>query len=333
VALDRLHEPGSLAQDRRVDSAVVDASISAIDTKMIGLDLVTSAYLLHGDEPALVETGPSTSEAAVAGGLEQLGIGPSDLAHVVVTHIHLDHAGGVGRLSGRFPRATIWVHERGAPHLAEPSRLVASTARVYGEETMRAWFGAVEPAPSERIAPVGDGDVIPLGSRSLEVLYTPGHASHHVALIDSQTGGIFVGDALGIHLPDVGVLRPATPPPDIDVEVAVRSIERIRERASSTLLLSHYGAVPEIDAMCDLSIVRIRGWADQVREGLRSSDDLDRIARLLEKRGTADALADAGPGADLDRYDMLASYRINAAGLIRYWKKRWEREAAGGSSQ
>jgi len=294
---------------------------------MIGQDLVTSAYLLRGDEPALVETGPSTSSTAVIEGLERLGIGPADLAHVVVTHIHLDHAGGVGTLARRHPGATIWVHERGAPHMVDPTRLVSSTARVYGEETTHAYFGDVEPAPAERIRSISDGDVIRLGGRSLDVLYTPGHASHHVALVDSETGGVFVGDALGIHLPDVGVLRPATPPPDIDVEVALRSIERIRRRARSVLFLSHYGPVPEVDAMCDLSIARMRGWAGVVGTALRSSKDLDEIARLLEERGTNDVLEDAGPGADMARYDMLASYRVNAAGLIRYWRKRWERES------
>lgn len=303
----------------------------AVDTKMIGLDLVTSAYLLRGDQPALVETGPTTSSASVIDGLERLGMGASDLAHVIVTHIHLDHAGGVGTLAKRYPRATIWVHERGAPHLVDPSRLVSSTARVYGEETAHAYFGDVEPAPAARIRAIGDGDVVDLGSRSLDVVYTPGHASHHVALVDSQTGGVFVGDALGVHLPDVKVLRPATPPPDIDVEVAVDSIERIRERARSVLYLSHYGEVPEVDAMCDLSIVRIRGWAEVVGTALRSSNEVDKIVRLLEERGTSDALEDAGPGADMTRYDILSSYEVNAAGLIRYWRKRWEREAAEAS--
>jgi len=305
----------------------VDHSVVPIDTKMVGRDMVTSAYLLRGDEPALVETGPSTSGGAVTDGLAKLGIGPADLAHVVVTHIHLDHAGGVGILAGRYPSAIIWVHERGAPHLIDPARLVASTARTYGEEIARRYFGDVEPAPPDRIRSVEDGDVIALGTRSLEVLYTPGHASHHVALIDSETGGVFVGDAIGVHLPDVKVLRPATPPPEFDVEVAVASIERIRERARSVLFLSHYGEVPEVDAMCDLAIVRIRGWADDVGSALRSSEDLDEIARLLEKRGTAETLEDAGSGTDMERYDMLSSYRVNAAGLIRYWRKRWEREA------
>jgi glyoxylase-like metal-dependent hydrolase (beta-lactamase superfamily II) len=306
--------------------------ISGIDTKMLGREMVTSAYLLHGDEPTLVETGPSLSRDAVGEGLAELGIGRDDLAHVVVTHIHLDHAGGVGTLARSFPRATIWVHHRGAPHLVDPTKLVSSVERVYGAERAHAYFGGVEPAPAERIRSVDDGDVIRLGARSLEVLYTPGHASHHVALVDSETGAVFAGDAIGVHLPDVKVLRPATPPPDIDVELAVQSIERIRDRTRSVLLLSHYGTVPEFQAMCDLAILRIRGWAEDVREALGRTDDVDEIVKVLQERVTAEDLADAGEGADMEKYEMLSSVQVNAMGLIRYWRKRWEREAAESAS-
>ena len=176
---------------------------------MAGRSRLTSAYLLEGSEPTLVETGPTTSVEAVTTGLRSLGLQPNDLAHIVVTHIHLDHAGGVGRLSQGFPRARVWVHERGAPHLADPTKLVASAARVYGEEQMRSLFGPVDPVPADRLRSVSDGDRISLGTRSLEVMYTPGHASHHVALVDSASGAVFTGDALGIHLPDASVLRPA----------------------------------------------------------------------------------------------------------------------------
>src|SRR6266511_5569642 len=172
------------------------ARLSAIDTRMTGRFRMTSAYLVHAREPALVETGPTTSAEAVTAGLAALGMGPEDLAHIVVTHIHLDHAGGVGRLAQRFTRATIWVHQRGAPHLAEPEKLVASATRVYGRERLQRLFGPVDPAPSDRIRAVNEGDTIRLGTRSLEVLYTPGHASHHVSLVDSLSGALFTGDAL-----------------------------------------------------------------------------------------------------------------------------------------
>src|SRR5262245_40852020 len=168
---------------------------------MAGKTNITSGYLLHGREPALVETGPTTSVQAVTAGLGSLGLGPPDLAHIVVTHIHLDHAGGVGTLARHFPTATVWVHERGAPHLADPQKLVASATRVYGEERLQRLFGPVEAVPPDRVRAVADGDAIPLGDRHLDVLYTPGHASHHVALVDSRSGAVFTGDALGIHLP------------------------------------------------------------------------------------------------------------------------------------
>jgi len=315
------------ASARRATFAVADG-LSAIDTVMTGRFLVTSAYLLDAVEPALVETGPSTSAEHVERGLAQLGMGPGDLAHVIVTHIHLDHAGGAGTIARRYPNARLWVHERGAPHLADPTKLVASTARTYGEDRMRRFFGVVEPVPAERLTAISDGDRIPLGDRDLSVFATPGHASHHVCLEDSRTGAVFAGDALGVHLPDVGVLRPATPPPEFDIELAVESIERIRDHARTMLLLSHFGPVEETDALCDLAIRRIRGWGNAVREALRTTDDIEEIAAILERRGAAEYLEDSGEPIDMERYDGLSSIKMNAAGLARYWRKRAEREAA-----
>lgn len=300
--------------------------ITAIDTKMIGRYQVTSAYLLDAAEPILVETGPATSAEAVTRGLERIGVASDGLAHIVVTHIHLDHAGGVGTLAARFPNATIWVHERGARHLADPSRLLSSTARVYGEERMREFFGDVIPAPAARIHVIAEGDTVQLGDRALSVLETPGHASHQVGLVDSWTGAVFTGDALGVHLPDVKVLRPATPPPEFDIELAVDSIERLRARAQTVLLLSHFGPVPDVDRVCALAVERIRRWGEVVREALRATDDIDEIARLLEREGAREYLADSGQPIDLEKYDVLSSIKMNAAGLIRYWKRRAERE-------
>jgi glyoxylase-like metal-dependent hydrolase (beta-lactamase superfamily II) len=298
------------------------AGITGVDTQMAGRPRLTSGYLLHGDEPALVETGPTTSAEAVISGLDEIGLGPDDLAHIVVTHIHLDHAGGVGTLCRHFPRATVWVHDRGAPHLADPERLVRSVARVYGEERMRELFGPVEPVPAERLRPIAEGDLIPLGGRSLEVIYTPGHASHHVALVDSLSGAVFTGDALGVHLPDARVLRPATPPPDIDIELGVASIERIRERARTVMLFSHFGPVSAVDELCSIAASRLRKWADIVRRGLDETDDLARIAELLERETASEF--DGVPASDRESYEVASTMQMNAAGLIRYWKKKSE---------
>jgi glyoxylase-like metal-dependent hydrolase (beta-lactamase superfamily II) len=299
--------------------------ITGVDTRMAGMTSITSAYLLHGSEPSLVETGPTTSVEAVKDGLASLGLSGEDLAHIVVTHIHLDHAGGVGTLARHFPHAAVWVHQRGAPHLAEPGKLVASATRVYGEERLNRLFGPVEPVPTDRLRSVDDGDRIPLGDRVLDVLYTPGHASHHVALVDSRSGAVFTGDALGIHLPDDRVLRPATPPPDIDIEAGLESIERIRAHARSVLLFSHFGPVTEVEELCSIAASRLRKWADIVREALGQTDDFDRVAELLERQTASEF--DAAPSVDPSRYDVLSDMRMNASGLVRYWKKRAESEA------
>ena len=305
------------------------AGITAIDTRMAGRPNVTSAYLLEGAELTLIETGPTTSAESVHSGLRSLGVDAGDLAHVVVTHIHLDHAGGAGRIASLYPNATVWAHERGAPHMADPTRLVQSAGRVYGEQRLHELFGPVEPVAGDRLRALTEGDRVRIGGRQLDVLYTPGHASHHVALVDSDTGAVFAGDALGIHLPDVGVLRPATPPPDIDVELGVQSIERIAERARSLLMFSHFGPISdpaEIQELCQLAARRLRRWADIVREGMEETDDAKRLGDILQA-ATADELADvAEPDAAMERYELLATMESNAAGLARYWKKRAERD-------
>jgi glyoxylase-like metal-dependent hydrolase (beta-lactamase superfamily II) len=307
----------------------VARGITAIDTFYTGRERYTAAYLLHGDEPAIVETGPATSFEAVVSGLERLGVGPAELAHVVVTHIHLDHAGGVWRIADRFPNATVWVHERGARHLADPTRLVASVASIYGAQTMASLFGPVEPVAAQRIRAVAEGDLIPLGGRNLETLYTPGHAKHHVALVDSSTGAVFTGDALGIHPPDARVLRPATPPPDYDLELAMASIERIRERARGAMVLfSHFGPVDEVDRICDLALERFRSWTGAVGDALERTDDLDEIVEVLQGVARADAETGAEATLDLRAMETLSSIRLNAMGIVGYWTKVRERAEA-----
>ena len=300
--------------------------ITAIDTFMGGRARYTAAYLLDAGEPTLVETGPGTSVEPVAAALGHLGIGPDGLAHVVLTHIHLDHAGGVGELSRRFPNATVWVHERGAPHLVDPTRLVASTARAWGEAEMRELFGPTAPVEGARVRPLRDTDVIALGDRELAVLDTPGHASHHVALVDSRTGAVFTGDALGIHVPDLPVLRPATPPPEFDLDRYVTSIARIREAARSILLFAHFGPLADVQATCDLAIRRVRDWAGVAERAMRGTEDPEELAALLERAALDDIETGAEATLDLevleDRLRLLSSVRMNAQGLARYWRER-----------
>ncbi|MBA3737489.1 MAG: MBL fold metallo-hydrolase [Actinobacteria bacterium] len=304
--------------------------ITAIDTFMGGRARYTAAYLLDAAEPTLVETGPGTSVEPVAESLAKLGMTSDELAHIVLTHIHLDHAGGVGQLAARFPSATVWVHERGAPHLVDPSRLVASTARVWGEQEMRELFGPALPVDKGRVRSLLDADVIRMGDRELGVLDTPGHASHHVALVDSRTGAVFTGDALGIHVPDLPVLRPATPPPEFDLERYVASIERIRAAARSILLFAHFGQLVDAAATCDLAIRRVRDWAAVVEGALRETEDPDELTARLEAAALADIETGAEATLDLamleDRLRLLSSIKMNAQGLTRYWKRRLDRK-------
>lgn len=314
--------------------AEVAPGITAIDTGMAGQRELNAVYLVAASEPCLVETGPGADGPVVCEALEGLGIAREDLAHVVVTHIHMDHAGGAGALLARYPRATLWVHERGAPHVVDPSRLIASTARTYGQDRMRDLFGETLPCPTGRVRPVADGDRITLGDRRLEVVHTPGHASHHIALLEDATGSLFTGEAIGSYLPWGDCYRPALPPPEVDVEAALDSIARMRRRRPTSLLTSHFGVVADPGEGFDRSAERVRAWSEVVRRSLAAypAQTDDALAELLLAQARREYEADSGRSfdRDRDRYDALGSIWMNAQGLGRYWRKRAEREAADG---
>ena len=313
----------------------VAPGVTMIDTGMAGERALNAVYVFGGAQPCLVEAAPEADGSAVLAGLEQLGIGPNDLAHVVVTHIHMDHAGGAGALLERFPGTRVWVHERGAPHLANPTRLVASTARTYGAGRMHELFGGMRACEPERITAVTDGDLIDLGDHRLRVLHTPGHASHHIALHDEAGGAVCTGEAIGSYLPWATAFRPALPAPEVDVELALASIERIRAVGPSAVLTSHFGPAPHPDRACEVAAERIRAWAEAVRTSLTAESDAstEAIASSLRDLAGREFLDDAGRplDAELDRYDALGSIAMNAAGLARYWRKRWEAETGGPS--
>ena len=302
----------------------VAKGITAIDTRMAGISRLTSAYLVESFAPAIIETGPATSADTLTEALNTLGIGSLDLAHIVVTHIHLDHAGGAGHIAERFPNATVWVHEAGARHLADPSRLMASATRVYGEQRLGSLFGAMKGVAADRIRVFNDGAAIDLGSRKLVAIDTPGHASHHIAIQDSATGVVFTGDAMGVHLPDVPVLRPAAPPPEFDVDKALDSIERIRRHARGSLMLSHFGPISSVDETCAEAARCIKEWSEIVRMAMTKTDDVLELAAAL-RRATSGDQANI-QASDQERFEILGSYELNAAGLSRYWRKREERE-------
>ena len=275
-----------------------------------GWQRVTAGYLIDGPSPVLVETGSQSSVPALMAALAELGVTADALASVVVTHIHLDHAGGVGDVAAAFPGATVYVHELGARHLADPTRLVDSAGRVYGD-LLDSLYGRLAPTPAERIRALDDGEAIDVGDgRQLTAVHSPGHAKHHLALHDSASGLLFVGDAVGVRLPDVGVLRPATPPPDFDLELALGSLQRFADRRPSALALAHFGVVPgePADTLAEADDA-LRRWAEVAERAWRAGQP---VAEALE----------AAFGAAHARVEILNGIHSNAAGLRRWLEKR-----------
>src|SRR5215470_8248564 len=262
---------------RNSDSGVTPLGheVYEIDTRMAGYSQITAGYLIRAERPCLVEPGTAPSAPVVRDALAGLGVGPGDLATVVVTHIHLDHAGGVGDIAGLFPRAEIVVHERGARHLADPSRLMASARQVYGD-ALDFLFGVLAPVPNDRIRALDDTGSVDLGGgRRLDSHYSPGHARHHVGLVDSLSGDLYVGDAAGVYIPETGDLRPATPPPDFDLEVALASLRKFSALRPTRLLFSHYGPVDDVDAILARSAEEILVWVEGTRAARAAGLDLD----------------------------------------------------------
>lgn len=288
-----------------------------IDTLMGGYAGITAGYLIRSDRPCLVETGTSLSAPTVIESLERLGVAAQDLGTVVVTHIHLDHAGGVGDIAAAFPNAQIVVHEKGARHLIDPSRLVASAHRVFGP-VMGELFGDLKATDAERIVALGDTGSVDLGGgRRLDAFHAPGHASHHVGLLDSQTGDLYTGDAAGVYIPEADAVRPATPPPDFDLDLALGSMQRMREVQARRLLFSHYGPVTDVDVMLDRSEHVLRRWVDLVRDARDQSMDLDHAVAMVRERTSISFPGDADEQA-IEKWEVLSSTAANVAGISRW---------------
>ncbi|MER6811345.1 MBL fold metallo-hydrolase [Spirillospora sp. NPDC000708] len=289
-----------------------------IDTLLAGHSGITAAYLILADRPCLIEPGTAGSAPVVQRALSELGVGADDLASVVVTHIHLDHAGGVGDIAALYPQAEIVVHEKGARHLADPSRLMRSARMVWGD-ALDTLFGELKPTDSARIRAVEDTGVVDLGGgRRLESHYSPGHAKHHVGLVDSGTGDLYVGDAAGIYIPETADVRPATPPPDFDLDTALASLGRFRDLGPERLLFAHYGPVTEVEGTLERSAEELRVWVDAVRDARDRGLELDHaVAAVVERTKDRYAINSADLDPELAaKYDVLNSPANNVAGIM-----------------
>ena len=254
----------------------------------------------------LVDCGPGSTVGTL---LEALGDErPRVLA---LTHIHLDHAGAAGALVERFPELEVWVHERGAPHLVDPSKLMASATRLYGDEMDRLW-GTMVPVPPQNVRVLHGGEEL----EGLEVAYTPGHASHHVSYRHARSGTVFAGDVAGVRIAPSEYILPPTPPPDIDLEAWQESIARIRAWNPRHLAITHFGTHDDVGP-----------HLDRISRGLEIVAERARTMTLEQYTAAANAdVAAAGDAETITAYTVGAPPEQTYAGLVRYWSKR---EAAG----
>ncbi len=283
--------------------------------------LIASFFLPGPDGWAVVETGPTTCGPTLLRRIGEAGIHPGDVRRVFVSHIHLDHAGGVGRLAHHLPNATFYAHESGVPHLVDPSRLIASTRRAWGEAADPLW-GAIVPLPAGRVVALKGGEEFALRGGPLVVLATPGHARHHLAYFDRSTGSLMTGDAAGVRLAGAWRPRPAIPPPDLDLEALFASLERMTALAPRRVHFTHFGESP--DGARDLVAVgqAVAEWRDVALETARADPSTGAVATAL-RRHEMEAAAHAGGAVGLDqRNEMISGYDLAAQGLLRYFRTR-----------
>nr|WP_218908926.1 MBL fold metallo-hydrolase [Nocardiopsis sinuspersici] len=303
--------------------------IFAIDTMLAGYPGIVSSYLIRSERPCIVEVGTAGSARVLHEAVTRLGLAPEDLATIVVTHIHLDHAGGTGDMAALFPNAEIVVHERGARHLADPSRLMHSAAMVWGDR-LDTLFGRMSPTEGTRIRAVAETGEIDLGGgRKLVTHYAPGHAKHHMGLVDTLTGDLYVGDALGVYKPLTGDLSPATPPPDFDMDACLSTLRLFGDIGARRLMFSHFGAVTSVSETIDRAEAELRLWVETVRESQSSTGDLDHAIAMVRDKVVSrykPLPPDVSPGS-AEILDTLSGAETNVSGIV-HWLDRLAQEQA-----
>jgi glyoxylase-like metal-dependent hydrolase (beta-lactamase superfamily II) len=275
--------------------------LGPIDLLHAGLPRSIGTYLLDTSEGlALFDCGPTTCVPALEAGLAERGYELGDLRCLLLSHIHLDHAGGAGVLVREHPELQVWVSGIGAPHLVDPSRLERSARRLYGDTFDELW-GELAPVPEENVRIAEDRAV------GLEVFASPGHASHHVCYFDGAT--LYAGDAAGVRIQPGRTVLPPTPPPDLDIEAWYRTLEEIERRAPERLALVHFGVADDVSRHLGELRRRLDEWPRRVAEG------------ATEEEFVAAARSDL-PDDERDAYDRAMPFWQSYAGLKRYWETR-----------
>lgn len=301
----------------------VSSGIERIDLGFMDTPGVIASYLLAGDNDlTLIESGPATTRAHLEEGLRSAGYSLGDVSRIVITHIHLDHAGAAGAIMRDHPRIRLSVHPFGAPHMIDPARLITSAGRIY-EDRMDQLFGEVIGVPADRVDHVIDGEVSHLGGRSLRMLFTPGHAAHHVAIFDELTRTLFTGDVGGVRIPGQTFVAPPTPPPEFAPDLWRDSVETLRSVHPARLALTHFGFVDDVDAHLDRLTPGIESVIGIARDALTSGGNLEALTARLLGFGRVGM---EGPDAALalGQLELASPAYVSAMGLQRYLKKRGE---------
>ena len=300
--------------------------VRTIDLQYLGIPQAIAAYVVVGPppdrEPVLIETGPTSTFNHLEAGLKSIGLNLADIRHAFVTHIHLDHAGAAGHLARHG--AQIYVHEFGAKHLIDPTRLIDSATRIYGDQMERLW-GNIVPVPQRQLTPVHDGDILELGGMRIEAVETPGHARHHHAYAIEDV--CFAGDVAGISVPGIPeppqgrFLSVPTPPPEFDPPAWHTSIDRLRARNYSQMYLTHFGPRGNVDA----HLRQLHEWIDKhtdvVQRALKAGCSRNEILRRYIEWNWREAQKENMTDSDFARYVSTNLLTMNVDGILRYLGK------------
>ncbi|MCU1240638.1 MAG: hypothetical protein JWO71_1364 [Candidatus Acidoferrum typicum] len=296
-------------------------NISILDTNWVGRPHSIAAALLEADgHRAIIDPGPESTLATLRERLHARGLSVAQLDAILLTHIHLDHAGASGSLVRENPRIAVYVYNLGAPHVIDPSRLVASAQRLW-PDTLHQLFGDTLPVPKENLRILEGGETLTLGTRKLEVAYTPGHASHHVSYFDAAEGIAFVGDTTGIRIDNGPYILPATPPPDINLEIWDSSFATILARQPSRLFLTHFGYADKPAEHIQAFRRRLHHWAELTAEILRSASTEADAKKTFVTRAQEEMQEHLGP-EEADHHAFTAGLDLSFLGLARYLRKR-----------
>ena len=296
-----------------------------IDVEYLGTEQYIACGLLAGDEPAIVDPGPTVSLPTLEKGLARAGLTIDDLAAVLLTHIHLDHAGAAGTIVARNPRIQLYVHERGAGHMIDPEKLLASAKRLYGDQMDELW-GEFRAVQERNVQVLQGGETIRFGDRALEVAHTPGHAWHHVSYLDTANGTAFVGDTTGIRIANEPLVLPITPPPDIDLEIWETSLQKIEAWKPEQLFVTHFGPADGVEEHVDQFRRRLYGWADTVRDGLERGEPDEACIEEFTAAVTSD-LENNLQANQVVLYQQGGAPEMSWKGLARYWRKKSEKSS------